>query len=83
MEPLFLAAAVAVEVEAEAGVVMAVVMAAEEVVAAAMAAAVAAIPLCGHHQALFCQWCTIFPSTVRRACGGTGLKACGHQKDVL
>lgn len=79
MEPLFLAAAVAVEVEAEAGVVMA----AEEVVAAAMAAAVAAIPLCGHHQALFCQWCTIFPSTVRRACGGTGLKACGHQMDVL
>lgn len=82
MEPLFLAAeeeaAVVVEVVVEAGVVVAVEEE-EEVVAAA----VAAMPLCGHHQALFCQWCTIFPSTVRRACGETGLKACGHQKDVL
>lgn len=77
MEPLFLAAEGEVAAAVEA-------VAVEEVVAAAVAAAaVAAKPLCGHHQALFCQWCTIFPSTVRHACGETGLKACGQQKDVL
>lgn len=75
MEPLLLAVA-------EAGATAAVVgeMGAE---VEAEAEAAAAIQLCGHHQAPTCQWFTTFPSIVRRVCGETGLKACGHRRDVL
>lgn len=78
MEPLLLAVA-------EAGATAAVVgeMGAEVEAEATGAAAAAAIQLCGHHQAPTCQWFTTFPSIVRRVCGETGLKACGHRRDVL
>lgn len=81
MEPLLLAVA-------EAGATAAVVgeMGAEveaEAEAEATGAAAAAIQLCGHHQAPICQWFTTFPFIVRRVCGETGLKACGHRRDVL
>lgn len=78
VEPLLLAVA-------EAGATAAVVgeMGAEVEAEATGAAAAAAIQLCGHHQAPICQWFTTFPSIVRRVCGETGLKACGHRRDVL
>lgn len=76
MEPLLLAVA-------EAGATAAVVGEMGAEVEAEAEATGAAIQLCGHHQAPTCQWFTTFPSIVRRVCGETGLKACGHRRDVL
>lgn len=85
MEPLLLAVAEAGATAAVVGEMGAEVEAEAEAEAtgAAAAAAAAAIQLCGHHQAPTCQWFTTFPSIVRRVCGETGLKACGHRRDVL
>lgn len=82
MEPLLLAVAEAGATAAVVGEMGAEVEAEAEATGAAAAAA-AAIQLCGHHQAPICQWFTTFPSIVRRVCGETGLKACGHRRDVL
>lgn len=84
MEPLLLAVAEAGATAAVVGEMGAEVeVEAEAEAEATGAAAAAAIQLCGHHQAPTCQWFTTFPSIVRRVCGETGLKACGHRRDVL
>lgn len=83
MEPLLLAVAEAGATAAVVGEMGAEVEAEAEAEAEATGAAAAAIQLCGHHQAPICQWFTTFPSIVRRVCGETGLKACGHRRDVL
>lgn len=83
MEPLLLAVAEAGATAAVVGEMGAEVEAEAEAEAEATGAAAAAIQLCGHHQAPTCQWFTTFPSIVRRVCGETGLKACGHRRDVL